>query len=162
MYLRSVPKWASPLAEFRRTLERGDLRFLVLLLLRKKSMHGYGLMKAISEDLHYVPSPGVIYPMLQMFLDMGYVKVTEENGRKTYSITNEGIKYLEDNHAAVRRIEESHGHMDRFLLRKEILETNRLMLLNYPYLSQNKIEKIQDIIREMCAKIRETIFEQSS
>jgi len=161
MYRRQPIGFIFPLTSARSLLERGDLRLLVLLLLRKSPMHGYGLMKSISEEFHYQPSPGVIYPTLQMLQDMGYVKVTEENGKKIYSITEEGIKHLENNHAIVRRIEANRNHLGRFVLRKDILETNRLLFLNYPYLSRRKIEKIQVAIREMNRKIREAIFEES-
>ncbi|MBS7649816.1 MAG: PadR family transcriptional regulator [Candidatus Bathyarchaeia archaeon] len=158
MYSRPLP---TPYlnAGYTRIFERGDLRFLILLLLRKRSNHGYGLMKAISEEFQYTPSPGVLYPTLQMLEDMGYVKANQENNRKVYSITDEGIKYLEENYDIVRRIETTHTYIDKFILRKDIIETNRLLLMNYPYLSQKKMEKIHDTIREMNRRIREIIFE---
>jgi len=162
MYCRQPFGFGFPFAGAKSLLERGDLRFLVLLLLRKSPMHGYGLMKSISGEFQYQPSPGVIYPTLQMLQDMGYVKVAEENGKKIYSITEEGAKHLENNHESVRRIEASRNQQERFLLRKDILETNRLLFLNYPYLSCRKIEKIQEAIREMNRKVREAIFEEGS
>ncbi|MBS7622286.1 PadR family transcriptional regulator [Candidatus Bathyarchaeota archaeon] len=142
--------------------ERGDLKTLLLLSLRQSPMHGYGLMKSISEDFLYQPSPGVVYPTLQMLQDMGYIKSSEENGKKVYSITEEGLKYLEDNRASVMRIEANRSQLASLLLRKDIFETNRLLFLNYPYLNQRKIEKIHEAIREMNRKIREAIFEESS
>ncbi|MGQ9543640.1 MAG: PadR family transcriptional regulator [Candidatus Bathyarchaeia archaeon] len=160
MYRRPIPTPPLyPATGYARTLERGDLRFIILLLLRKKPNHGYGLMKTISEEFQYAPSPGIVYPTLQMLEDIGYVKATQENNKKIYSITDEGIKYLEDNYDTVKRIEATHTYIDKFILQKEIMETNRLLLLNYPYLSQKKIEKINGTIREMSRRVREIIFE---
>lgn len=153
---------ALPFLSPRTVFERGDLKTLLLMFLRQSPMHGYGLMKSISEDFLYQPSPGVVYPTLQMLQDMGYVKSSEENGKKIYSITEEGLKYLENNQASVMRIEANRNQLAGLLLRKDIFETNRLLFLNYPYLSQRKIEKIHEAIREMNRKIREAIFEEGS
>ena len=161
MFRRQPIGTVFPFTGARSLLERGDLRLLVLMLLRRRPVHGYGLMKSICEEFQYQPSAGVIYPTLQLLQDMEYVKVAEENDKKIYSITEEGIKHLENNHAIVRRIEANRNQLGRFVLRKDILETNRLLLLNYPYLSHRKIDKIQDAIREMNRKIREIIFEES-
>ena len=36
------------------------------------------------------PSPGSVYPTLQMLEDLGYVTATQQEGKKIYSITDEG------------------------------------------------------------------------
>ena len=42
----------------------------------------------------YAPSPGSVYPTLQLLEDRGYVISTTENGKRTYAITDEGRAYL--------------------------------------------------------------------
>ena len=40
---------------------------------------------------YYRPSPGSVYPTLQMLEDEGYVTVEEQDGKKIYTITDEGV-----------------------------------------------------------------------
>jgi DNA-binding PadR family transcriptional regulator len=71
---------------------RGDVRAAVMALLAEKPMHGYQIIQEISERSGGVwkPSPGSVYPTLQLLTDEGLISVEESNGRKTYSLTDEG------------------------------------------------------------------------
>lgn len=55
-------------------------------------MHGYEMIKALEEKSggFYTPSPGSIYPTLQMLEEGGYVTVSEVEGKKVYTITESG------------------------------------------------------------------------
>jgi DNA-binding PadR family transcriptional regulator len=95
-----------------RFLEHGDLRFVVLALVAEQPAHGYELIKALEERTGgaYRPSPGVIYPLLSMLEDEGFIRAVEsEAGRKAYEITEEGKVALEQNRAGV---DEVFGRMD--------------------------------------------------
>lgn len=62
----------------------GELRLVILDILTRNASHGYELIKEI-ENLtcgNYSPSPGVIYPTLDLLQDQGLISVEEENGRK--------------------------------------------------------------------------------
>lgn len=71
---------------------RGDVRAAVLALLAEKPMHGYQIIQEIGERSHgaWKPSPGSVYPTLQLLADEGLIRAEEEGGRKTYSLTDEG------------------------------------------------------------------------
>jgi DNA-binding PadR family transcriptional regulator len=71
---------------------RGDVRAAVLSLLAEKPMHGYQIIQEISERSGgaWKPSPGSVYPALQLLADEGLILAEESNGRKTYSLTPEG------------------------------------------------------------------------
>jgi DNA-binding PadR family transcriptional regulator len=73
---------------------RGDVRAAVLALLAEKPMHGYQIIQEIEERSGgaWKPSPGSVYPTLQLLADEGVISVEESNGRKTYSLTDEGRK----------------------------------------------------------------------
>ena len=75
---------------------RGDLKFALLELLQERPMHGYEMMKALEEKSggFYTPSPGSIYPTLQMLEDRGLVTASEVEGKKVYSITDAGRALL--------------------------------------------------------------------
>lgn len=79
--------------------ESGEVKFVILKLLKEKPMHGYEVMRALEERMAgcYTPSAGTVYPTLQMLEDEGYVRAQEADGKKVYHITPEGEKYLEQN-----------------------------------------------------------------
>jgi hypothetical protein len=71
---------------------RGDVRAAVLALLAETPMHGYQIIREIEERSAgaWKPSPGSVYPTLQLLADEGLISAAESNGRKTYSLTDEG------------------------------------------------------------------------
>jgi DNA-binding PadR family transcriptional regulator len=76
---------------------RGDVRAAVLALLAEKPLHGYQIIQEIDERSGgaWKPSPGSVYPTLQLLADEGIIGATESGGRKTYSLTDEGRKIAE-------------------------------------------------------------------
>ncbi len=97
--------------------ERGDLKFVILRLISKCPMHGYEVMKALEKESkgYYRPSPGSVYPTLQMLEDEGYVTVEEQEGKKIYTITDEGTAYLGENEDFVDDVFDRVEHFtDRF------------------------------------------------
>lgn len=89
-----------------RVFEKGDLKYVILGLLKDKPSHGYEVIRALEERFRgfYSPSPGSVYPTLQMLEDMGYVTSTQQDGKKVYTVTDEGRKFLEENRQAVEDI----------------------------------------------------------
>lgn len=71
---------------------RGDVRAAVLALLAEQPMHGYQIIHEIEERSggSWKPSPGSVYPTLQLLADEGLIAADESNGRKTYSLTEAG------------------------------------------------------------------------
>jgi len=71
---------------------RGDVRVAILALLSEQPMHGYQIIQQIEERSggSWKPSPGSVYPTLQLLTDEGMVDVEEQGGRKTYSLTEAG------------------------------------------------------------------------
>jgi DNA-binding PadR family transcriptional regulator len=71
---------------------RGDVRAAILALLNEEPMHGYQIMNELSERTGGVwrPSPGSIYPQLQLLQDEGLVTATEQDGRRVFALTDTG------------------------------------------------------------------------
>lgn len=71
---------------------KGDVRAAVLALLAEKPMHGYQIIHEIEQRSGgmWKPSPGSVYPTLQLLADEGLIDAEEADGRKTYSLTEEG------------------------------------------------------------------------
>ena len=78
---------------------RGDIRAAILLLLAEEPMHGYQLIQQIGERSGgtWRPSPGAIYPALNLLEDEGLIAITSESGRKMATLTEAGGTYVTQN-----------------------------------------------------------------
>jgi DNA-binding PadR family transcriptional regulator len=78
---------------------RGDVRAAILALLREGPRNGYQIMSDIEERSEgmWRPSPGAVYPALQQLADEGLIAGEESGGRRTFSLTEEGRRYVEEN-----------------------------------------------------------------
>jgi DNA-binding PadR family transcriptional regulator len=79
--------------------ESGEVKFIILRLLKEKPRHGYEIIKALEEKMSgcYTPSAGTVYPTLQLLEDQGYIRAVDTDGKKVYEVTPEGEKFLEEN-----------------------------------------------------------------
>jgi DNA-binding PadR family transcriptional regulator len=84
-------------------MRRGDIRTAVLAVLAEGPGHGYDVMSRLEAKTDGVwrPSAGSVYPMLQQLEDEGLATAAEHDGKRVYTITEEGAA------EAARRIEES-------------------------------------------------------
>jgi DNA-binding PadR family transcriptional regulator len=78
------------------SFQKGDLKYVILDLIKEKPRHGYEIIRELEEMSYgfYTPSPGTVYPTLQMLEEMGYATAVERDGRKVYTITEAGVNFL--------------------------------------------------------------------
>jgi DNA-binding PadR family transcriptional regulator len=76
---------------------RGDVRAATLLLLAERPLHGYQIIQEIGEWSGglWRPSPGSVYPALQLLEDEGLVRVEQEAERRVFHLTDAGRAYVE-------------------------------------------------------------------
>jgi DNA-binding PadR family transcriptional regulator len=138
-----------------RLFEKGDLKFVILDLLKDKPSHGYEIMRALEDRFHgfYSPSAGSVYPTLQLLEDMGYVSSSEQDGKKIYTITEAGKNFLKErgetmdkikahmhdwsntgSHGEIHEIMHEMGHLAKSVMRK----THRM--------DKEKLQQVRDII----------------
>jgi len=103
--------WFGAIGEPAPRAERGEIRFLVLDAIKERPRHGYEVIQHIEQRANgsYRPSPGVIYPTLQMLEELGQARVTDQGGRKAYEITDAGRAELAQN---VRAVDDFYGRCD--------------------------------------------------
>jgi DNA-binding PadR family transcriptional regulator len=73
--------------------KRGDVRAAILALLADRAMHGYEMIQEISERSGglWRPSPGSVYPTLQLLVDEGLLVARESEGsKKLFELTDDG------------------------------------------------------------------------
>jgi DNA-binding PadR family transcriptional regulator len=75
---------------------RGDVRAAILTLLAETPMHGYQIIGELSERSGGVwsPSPGSIYPTLQLLEEEGLIRGAESDGKKVFTLTEAGLATL--------------------------------------------------------------------
>ncbi|HUJ75193.1 MAG TPA: PadR family transcriptional regulator [bacterium] len=78
-------------------MERGALRYLVLETLQDGPKHGYEIIKQLEARTHgmYSPSPGIVYPTLQLLEDLRWVRWEQMEERRVYQLTEAGKAELE-------------------------------------------------------------------
>ncbi|MEV6013459.1 PadR family transcriptional regulator [Streptomyces sp. NPDC051976] len=70
---------------------RGDVRASILALLKDRPMHGYEMIQEIAERSGaWKPSPGSVYPTLQLLEDEGLITSASEGGKKLFTLTDAG------------------------------------------------------------------------
>jgi DNA-binding PadR family transcriptional regulator len=106
----------------RHRVRRGDVRSAILALIDDRPMHGYEMITELEERTggRWRPSAGSIYPTLQLLEDEGLVTADEVDGRKVYSLTEDGQKAVPERTKGERPWEEGDEDSPRFEARKEL------------------------------------------
>ncbi len=89
-----------------RMFDSGALRLVVLGLIEAEPRHGYDIIKALEARFQgaYSPSPGAIYPMLQMLEEADLVSSETTGNKRLYGITEAGRAYVAEQRAELDRI----------------------------------------------------------
>lgn len=148
--------------------DRGAVRFLVLDALRESPRHGYEIMAAIEAKSRggYRPSPGVVYPTLQLLEELGHVRVSAKDDKKIYALTAAGTKELDEHADEVASFYEQaegvwHDHGDELfelahLMRKMMRAVRRGARRGR--LTSAKASKLRAIMEDTVAKL-EALFD---
>jgi DNA-binding PadR family transcriptional regulator len=152
-----------------RIFEQGDLKYVILQMLAEKPRHGYEVIKELEERFggSYAPSAGTVYPTLSLLEDLGYATVTpEDGGKKIYTITDEGRRYLDDNRSAVDDIFERIAELGASFLSDGMGEINRAMgtVGRATYASagryfrdKDKVAKVKEVLERAAREIEEIV-----
>ncbi len=152
--------------------EKGDLKYVILDLLAEKSSHGYEVIQTLEEKSRgfYSPSPGSVYPTLQLLEDLSYVSVEQRDGKKIYAVTDEGQKFLEENRRSVEDIwdrvgggwdpamaEEMHG------IRHEVMGLGKRFgrEMHGGRLDSDKLRRVREVISAAVRQIEDILDESS-
>lgn len=144
-----------------RMFDPGALRLVVLGLIAEEPRHGYDIIKALEAKFQgaYSPSPGAIYPMLQMLEEADLVVSQADGNKRLFTITDAGRAYLAENAAELDRINaqiaQVAGRMGGVALGEE-LRSLRWMIhqrLRGGGWSPEQAEKARDILRKARAEL---------
>jgi DNA-binding PadR family transcriptional regulator len=144
-----------------RFFEKGDLKYVILDLLKDKPGHGYEIIRELEASFHgfYSPSAGSVYPTLQLLEDMGYVKSSEQDGKRVYTITEEGKMFLLEHQEIIGKIKDhmkDHihkwglaGNKDEFRdMMYQVRDIFNLFKVRAKNMTPENIRKIQEVLRK--------------
>ena len=147
----------------RQWFEAGDMKYVILKLVKDKPMHGYEVMKELEEHTHgcYKPSPGTVYPTLQWLEDEGLVSSEEVEGKKVYSITAAGHEFLDENKGTVEEIFDRVEDMLDSLLNDPMPDVTRQVgkLVGQVYRTTWRWRDDEEKMREVARVLERTIKE---
>ena len=149
------PWWESP-------FQKGTLKYVILDMIQDKPCYGYEIIRALEERSHgfYTPSPGVVYPTVRMLQETGYVAAVRQDGKKIYTITEEGRRFLAERQDRADEIKSQMRHHWEPKNMAEIGETmgelGRFQHLLHRRLRQTDAEKMRRI-REVISRAYEDI-----
>ncbi len=156
-------------------MERGDLRYVILDLLENQPSYGYELIRALEDRFHgfYSPSPGTVYPTLQWLQDLGYVTAAEQDGRKMYTITDEGRRFLAARGPKVEEVwermagwwspfdrHEFHGEMRDFA--REMRDMGKNLRHDMRWADPDKLRRVREVVTRAAREIDAILHEPES
>ncbi len=139
-----------------RVFQKGDFKYLILDLLKDKPRYGYEIIRALEERFHgfYAPSPGIVYPTLQMLEEMGYVTSSQQEAKRIYTITDAGRSFLAERE---KTTEEAKSRMEKWSpeiraklhqTMRQLWEIGKLIGRQAYGMDPEKLEKVQQIISQ--------------
>ena len=146
-----------------RMFDSGALRLVVLGLIAEEPRHGYDIIKALEAKFQgaYSPSPGAIYPMLQMLEEADLVVSAAEGAKRLYSITEEGRAFLAEHAAELAKInaqiEEASSEVGHVALGDEVraLRWAVFRRLRSGSLTAAQAEQARDILKKARREIED-------
>jgi DNA-binding PadR family transcriptional regulator len=150
------------------SFQKGDLKYIILDLIKDKPRHGYEIIRELEEQSHgfYKPSPGVIYPTLQMLEEMGYASALEQEGKKVYTITEEGGRFLTSKKDVADGVRNQMKHKWSFknigrmaLIMKEFHELENLLGRGFRTLDSDRAERIREVLSNTYSAIESIMNE---
>ncbi len=148
--------------------QKGDLKYIILDLIKDKPRYGYEVIRSLEENSHgfYKPSPGSVYPTLQMLEEMGYAVSKERDGKKIYEITQEGQDFLKEQSDVTDHLKshmKRHWNPDNFetigRIIGDVSKIKRLLRSRIRNISKEKLKQISGIISNTRQEIEKIVEE---
>lgn len=120
-------------------VDRGETRYLILDTLAEKGCHGYEIMQRIQEKTggFYRPSPGTVYPNLQMLEDLELITSRDEGNRRTYQLSAAGRKELQQQRPLVEDIYKDLGQGQSLEQHEFLLQTHDQVMKMFKLISRS-------------------------
>jgi DNA-binding PadR family transcriptional regulator len=145
----------------RNFLVRGIIKLLILDSIYEGEKHGYEIIKNIGEKFFgiYEPSPGIVYPTLQLLVDEGLIKEKNLDGKKVYFITENGKKIRDQSMEIINSFLHKKMSPSERIKILRILEILRRTVYNQlPFLTSEQLTDIYKTLEETNDRINNLIL----
>lgn len=128
-------------------MPRGDIKFHLLEILKETPRHGYEIISELEKQSGgYRPSPGSVYPTLQMLEEGGYLTSEQIDSKKVYTITEEGLKLLEER--GQRRFEANPKMAQALEIRKSLMKLGAAVKDGVRDGDEKTVKRISEIVNK--------------
>jgi DNA-binding PadR family transcriptional regulator len=126
-------------------MRRGDIKYHLLEVLKETPRHGYEIITELEKQSGgYRPSPGSVYPTLQMLEEGGYLTGEQVDGKKVYTITAEGLKLLEER--GTRGFKANPKMKQGFEMRKSLMKLGAAVMDGARNGDEETLKRINEIV----------------
>ncbi|MGC8662114.1 MAG: PadR family transcriptional regulator [Nitrososphaeria archaeon] len=135
----------------RNFLVRGIIKLLILDSIYDSEKHGYEIIKNIGEKFYgiYEPSPGLVYPTLQLLVDEGLIKEKNFGGKKIYFITENGKRIRDQSIEIINSFLHKKMTPNERIKIVRLLEIIRRNVYNQlPFLNDEQVKDIYSILEK--------------
>ncbi len=148
---------------------KGDFKYVIMDLVNDKPRYGYEIIRELEEKFQgfYAPSPGIVYPTLQYLEELGYVTAEASEGKKVYTITEEGKQFLAEKKDVHDEIRDNMKQWWESGMRHEFRnlwhETKRLGGLVRQYgrkLSKEKLRQASEVLSKASKDIEDILSKE--
>jgi DNA-binding PadR family transcriptional regulator len=140
-------RWAKDFGCEMPRMRRGGMKYLLLEILKEGPRHGYEIISGLEGRFHgYRPSPGSVYPTLQMLEEGGFVTSQEVDGKKVYTITEAGLKLLDER--GDRRFEEPPGMKQAIELRESVRKLVSAVVDGSRGTDEDTVKRINEVLNK--------------
>jgi DNA-binding PadR family transcriptional regulator len=157
---RGFPGWEQWKDEQR--TPRGDIKYILLALIAEQPRHGYELIKELESRYGgwWKPSPGSVYPNLQLLEDGGHLIGEQVEGKKVYSITPSGRELLAERENPLDSMERRNKPQQWMELGNAIAELGAAVMQVARGGNSEKISRVKEIINRTKRDIYSILAEE--
>lgn len=142
--------------------KRGDIEPMVLQALSTKPMHGYEVIRYFEEQSNgmWKPSPGSVYPTLQMLEEQDLLTSEEKNSKKIYTITKAGRIKAKDCHTEMPWNNKDYNYAQLIEFRELFGQLKDIFKAIIKSGSEKKIQKTKKVLEKTRVDLQKILDEQ--
>jgi DNA-binding PadR family transcriptional regulator len=127
----------------------------LLTLLAEQPQHGYQLIKELENRYggFYRPSPGSVYPTLQLLEEGGYLTSEQVEGKRVYTITDSGRQLLAERDNPVDLTDRADSQLPLIELKDALTELGEVVMLVARRGNLNRVSQVRDILNRVKREI---------
>jgi DNA-binding PadR family transcriptional regulator len=127
----------------------------LLTLLAEQPQHGYQLIKELENRYggFYRPSPGSVYPTLQLLEEGGYLTSEQVEGKRVYTITDSGRQLLAERENPVDLTDKADSQLPLIELKDALTELGEVVMLVARRGNLNRVSQVRDILNRVKREI---------